>query len=65
MSIDEIKKGLVSLSEAEQREVTAFLFHLRHIHDSEYQNAVSNRLADVDKGNWLTPEDFERQLDQK
>ena len=49
MSVEEIKKGLSSLSEAEQREVTAFLFHLRHSRDPEYQKTVSDRLSDTDK----------------
>ena len=31
MSVEEIKKGLIALSEAEQSEVTAFLFHIRHL----------------------------------
>jgi hypothetical protein len=65
MSVEEIKKGLTSLSEAEQREVTAFLFHLRHSRDTEYQNAVSDRLSDTDKSHWLTPDEFEKNLDQR
>ena len=65
MSVEEIKKGLVSLSETEQTEVTAFLFHLRHAHDSDYQSAVSDRLSDRDSSHWLTPSEFEKQLDQR
>ncbi|MGI9087535.1 MAG: hypothetical protein ACR2HH_07335 [Chthoniobacterales bacterium] len=65
MSIDEIKKGLASLSEEEQREVTAFLFHLRHARDRDYQNTVAARAADSDKTHWLTPEEFEERLDRK
>jgi hypothetical protein len=65
MSVEEIKKSLASLSEAEQREVTAFLFHLRHSHDSEYEKAVSDRLSDTDKSHWLTPAEFEQKLDQR
>jgi hypothetical protein len=65
MSVEEIKKGLTSLSEAEQREVTAFLFHLRHARDPKYQNTVSDRLSDKDKSHWLTPDEFEKNLDQR
>lgn len=63
MSVEEIKKGLVSLSEAEQRQVTAFLFHLRHVSDP--QDTVAARLSDADRTHWLSPEDFEKQLDRK
>jgi hypothetical protein len=63
MSVEEIKKGLASLSESEQREVTAFLFHLRHLHDPDYREAVSERLSDTEKSHWLTPEEFEQRLD--
>jgi hypothetical protein len=48
MSVEEIKKGLIALSEAEQSEVTAFLFHLRHSRDPDYQDVVSERLSDSD-----------------
>jgi len=65
MSVEEIKKGLVSLSETEQTEVTAFLFHLRHAHDSVYQSAISDRLSDRDSSHWLTPSEFEKQLDRR
>ena len=65
VSVEEIKKGLASLSEAEQSEVTAFLFHLRHLHDTDYQNRVKETLTDKDASHWLTPEDFEKRLDQQ
>ena len=65
MSVEEIKKGLTRLSEIEQQEVTAFLFHLRHAHDSDYQEVTSKRLANTDSSAWLTPDEFEKQLDQR
>ena len=65
MNVEEIKQGIASLSPTEQSEVTAFLFHLRHVADPEYQQRVSARLTDADRTHWLTPEEFERQLDQK
>ena len=65
MSIDEIKRSLISLSDEEQREITAFLFHLRHANDAGYQAAVAERLSDRANASWLTPEEFERRLDQK
>jgi hypothetical protein len=63
MSVEDIKRGLLSLSEAEQRHVTAFLFHLRHSNDSE--DVVALRLADAGSSRWVSPEDFENQLDQR
>jgi hypothetical protein len=65
MSVDEIKRSLVSLSDEQQREITAFLFHLRHAHDPGYHAVVAERLSDRDSASWLTPEEFERRLDQQ
>jgi hypothetical protein len=65
MNVEEIKRSIASLSSTEQGEVTAFLFHLRHTADPEYQDRVAARLSDRDQAHWLTPEEFERQLDQK
>lgn len=65
MSVEQIKQSIAALSAAEQSEVSAFLFHLRHASDPEYQEGVAARLSDRDPSHWLTPEDFERQLDQK
>ena len=65
MSVEEIKRGLVSLSENEQREVTAFLFRIRHSHGTDYQSIVSTRMADADPSNWVTPEEFQNRLDQQ
>ena len=65
MSVQEIKRSIASLSPSEQGEVCAFLFHLRHAADPEYQERVSSRLADRDPANWVTPGEFERRLDAK
>ena len=43
----------------------AFLFHLRHADVSEYQDALVQRLEDKEAGHWLTPDQFERELDKK
>jgi len=63
MSVEDIKRGLITLSENEQRQVTAFLFHLRH--RNEPQDVVAERLADQDSSSWITPEAFEKRLDQR
>jgi len=63
MSVEEIKKSLTALSAAEQSEVTAFLFHLRHVADPEYQERLNAVMSDKNPGHWLTPEEFEKRLD--
>ena len=64
MSVKELKNQLVTLSSLEQAEIGAFLFHLRHASDSDYQSAVARRIADKDPAHWLTPDELERRLDQ-
>jgi len=63
MSVEDIKRGLAALTETEQRQVTAFLFHLRH--RNEPQDLVAERLSDTDSSCWISPEDFEKRLDQR
>jgi hypothetical protein len=65
MSVEELKKAVTTLSADEQSELSAFLFHLRHRGDSSYQAAVESRLSDKDRSHWLSPEEFEKQLDKK
>jgi hypothetical protein len=65
VNVEEIKQGIAALPLREQNEVTAFLFHLRHATDAEHQHRVAERLDDRDPTHWLTPEEFERRLDEK
>jgi hypothetical protein len=65
MSVEEIKQTIAALSLAEQGEISAFLFHLRHKADRDYQESVDARLSDRDPAHWVTPEEFEERLDQK
>ena len=65
MSVEEIKKSLAGLSSAEQNEVSAYLFHLRHHTDPNYQAHVSAVLDDKNPAHWLTPEEFEKRLDEQ
>ena len=65
MSVEDIKHSIASLSSKEQGEVSAFLFQLRHASDPDYQERVASRLSDRDSSHWLTPEEFERRLDQQ
>jgi len=62
MSVQELKKELSALSEQERAEVSAFLFHLRHAADPDYQAALQRRMDDKDPSHWLTPEEFEKRL---
>lgn len=64
MTVEEIKKSLTGLSADELREISAFLFHLRHVNDPEYQDIVAERIEDSNRANWLTPEEFEKRLDR-
>ncbi len=65
MSVEEIKKSLAGLSPTEQSEVTAFLFHLRHVADPGYQAHVNTVMSDKAADHWLTPDEFEKRLDEK
>ena len=65
MSVEEIKKSLAGLSSEEQSEVTAYLFHLRHLADPEYQARLNAAAADKNPEHWLTPDEFEKRLDEK
>lgn len=65
MSVDEIKRGIASLSAPEQSEIAAFLFSIRHAQDSDYRETINSRLSDRDPAHWLTLEEFERRLDEQ
>ncbi|MBI3656975.1 MAG: hypothetical protein HY232_11200 [Acidobacteria bacterium] len=65
MSVQEIKDKLAMLPRKEQDEVIAFLFQLRHTDDSDYQSSISRRLQDSERSHWLSPDEFERELDKK
>ena len=65
VSVQEIKEQLAALPQRDQDEVVAYLFHLRHAQDVEFQREIARRTADRDPSHWLSPEDFERKLDAK
>ena len=44
------KINWLPFSRSEQDEVIAYLFHLRHADDTEYQSTLSRRLGDKDPG---------------
>ncbi len=65
MSVREIKEKLATLPRNEQDEVIAFLFQLRHLGENEYQSDVARRLKDKEPSHWLSPDEFERALNEK
>ena len=64
MSVMDLKRELVALSVNEKAEVAAFLFQLRRKDDVDYQATIKRRLDDKDPSHWLTPDEFERRLNQ-
>jgi hypothetical protein len=65
MSVQELKTELAALSETERAEVSAFLFHLRHASDQDYQAAVQRRMDDKNPSHWLTLDELESRLDSR
>jgi len=65
MSVQEIKKQLAALPRIEQDEVIAYLFHLRHADDADYESKVARRLEDREPSHWLSPDQFEHELDKR
>ena len=64
MSLDELKREVASLSTQEQAELISYALHLRYAGDPQYRREVTDRLNDSDESHWLTPEEFERRLDE-
>jgi hypothetical protein len=56
---------LAALSETERAEISAFLFHLRHASDPDYQAAVQRRMDDKNPSHWLTLDGLESRLDSR
>jgi hypothetical protein len=65
MNVQAIKEQLATLPRQEQDELVAYLFHLRHRDDPDYNRDMDQRLSDRNPQNWLSIEDFEEALDRK
>jgi asparagine synthetase B (glutamine-hydrolysing) len=63
MSLEQLKSAVASLSSQEQTELIAYALQLRYAGDPDYLHEVTDRLNDSNKSHWLTPEEFERRLD--
>ena len=64
MSFEQLKQEVASLDDREQAELISFTLQLRNAHDANYQREVASRLNDADKSHWLTPQEFERRLNE-
>ena len=64
-AVGKILRNALRVKIEEQDEVIAFLFYLRHADDVDYQSTISRRLQDKDRSHWLSPDEFERELDKK
>jgi hypothetical protein len=63
MSFEQLKREVTTLSDREQAELIRYTLQLRYAHDVAYRREVTDRLNDHDKSHWLTPDEFERRLD--
>jgi hypothetical protein len=53
MTVTEIRKSVLDMSDKEQKEVLAYLVHLRQNKDPEYLNRITNQIDDENKENWV------------
>ena len=63
MSFEQIKREVALLDGRQQAELISYTLQLRYAHDVGYHHEVTDRLNDADKSHWLTPDEFERRLD--
>lgn len=63
MSFEQLKREVASLSSQQQAELISYTLQLRYANDAQYRREVTDRLNDGDKAHWLTPDEFERRLD--
>jgi len=64
VSFEQLKHEVARLNSEEQARLISYTLQLRHENDAEYRQEVTDRLNDQDKSHWLTPDEFERRLDQ-
>ena len=63
MSFEQLKRAVALLDERQQAELISYTLQLRYAHDAAYHREITDRLNDGDKSHWLTPDEFERRLD--
>lgn len=62
MSFDQLKREVALLNGEEQAKLISYTLQLRYANDDAHHREVTDRLNDSDKSHWLTPEEFERRL---
>lgn len=65
MSVEELKRKIAELTSDEQAQVAAFVFHLRHNADPDYQQTIQRRAEDKNPSHWLSVDEFQKKLDQR
>ena len=63
MSLEQLKREVALLNDEEQAKLISYTLQLRYAQDTGYRREVTDRLNDADKSHWLTPDEFERRLD--
>jgi hypothetical protein len=63
MSFEQLKREVALLDARQQAELISYALQLRYANDAGYHREVTDRLNDADKSHWLTPDEFERRLD--
>lgn len=62
MSLAELKRGAVELSERERRELAAFLLQIGRERSDAWREEMSRRMGEMDSGKKLTQAEFERRI---
>jgi len=62
MSMAELMREVASLPVQQQNELAAFLMHLRLQHDPEWRTEMTRRIDDSSPGNWVSLEDWKKEL---
>ena len=63
MTVTEIKNEVRELDDKEQREILAHLVHMRQMKDPEYLDRITNLLDDKDSKNWVSLDDFNKEME--
>ena len=62
MSVQDIRRQLMKMSQAEQAEVARFLKVLQQTHSSEFRRELARRHREMDAGNGITLTELKRRL---
>ena len=55
-------REVATLSFEEQGELAAYLVQLRNRRDPEYLPEIQRRIEDAGRGQWLSPDEFEKRV---